>query len=117
MVWGMIILVIAFVIWRVMPTKGVQSISTENLKGLLKDKKKQFIDVRTPAEYKGRHIKEFKNIPLNTLSGAISKLDASKETVVICQSGMRSSKAAAQLKKAGFANVLNVSGGMNAWRN
>lgn len=115
--WLIIVLIIGLIIWRTMPTKGIPSISTENLKGMLKDKKKQFIDVRTPAEYKGRHIKEFKNIPLNTLKSHIANLDRSKEVVVICQSGMRSSQAAKLLKKSGFTNVLNVSGGMNAWRN
>ena len=117
MIWVIVVLLIGFIIWRVMPIKGIESISTGNLKAVLKDKNKQFIDVRTPAEYKARHIKEFKNIPLNTLNNRIKELDQSKEIVVICQSGMRSSQAAKQLKKAGFSNILNVSGGMNAWHN
>ena len=69
---------------------------------MLKNKSVQFIDVRTPGEYKGRHIKEFKNIPLNTLKSQLASLDKSKETVVICQSGMRSGQAAKILKKEKF---------------
>ncbi|MBB4822812.1 rhodanese-related sulfurtransferase [Sporosarcina luteola] len=114
--WILFIIIVAFLVWRMMPAKGVRSISTEELKGILHDKNKQFIDVRTPAEYKGQHIKEFKNIPLQGLHAKLDQLDKTKEVVVICQSGMRSSKAAALLKKAGFANVLNVRGGMSAWR-
>ena len=91
-------LIIAFIVWRVMPAKGVQSISTDQLKELLKDKSKQFIDVRTPGEYKSRNIKQFKNIPLNLLPNQLSKLDKEKETFVICQSGMRSTKGANILK-------------------
>ena len=114
--WILFLLVVAFLVWRMMPAKGVRSISTEELKGMLQDKTKQFVDVRTPAEYKGRHIKEFKNIPLQGLHAKLNQLDKSKEVVVICQGGMRSSKAAALLKKSGFSNVLNVRGGMSAWR-
>ena len=116
MKWIIIALLVGFFLWRMMPAKGVQSVSTTDLKKVLKDKSKQFIDVRTPGEYKGRHLKEFKNIPLNTLKSQLDGLDQSKETFVICQSGMRSAQAAKMLKKAGFTTVVNVTGGMSAWR-
>lgn len=115
MEWIVIVIIIAFFAWRMMPVKGIQTITTAQLKDRLRDKSVQFIDVRTPAEYKGRHIKEFNNMPLQTLKSKLSQLDASKETIVICQSGMRSSQAASILKKAGFAKVINVRGGMSAW--
>ena len=116
MEWIIIIAIIAFFAWRLKPSKGVKSVSTEELKGILKDKSKQFIDVRTPSEYKGHHINEFKNIPLNLLKSKLDKLDKEKEVVLICQSGMRSSQAANILKKSGFTDVVNVRGGMSAWR-
>ena len=103
---------IAFFIWRMKPGKGVRSISTAELKGMLNDKDKVFIDVRTPGEYKTRNIKQFKNMPLGS---DFSKLPKDKEMVVICQSGMRSSNACKQLKKQGFEKVTNVRGGMNAY--
>lgn len=115
MKWIIIALIVGFLLWRIMPAKGVQSVSTTDLKKVLQDKSKQFIDVRTPGEYKGRHLKEFKNIPLNSLKSQLAELDQSKETFVICQSGMRSAQAASVLKKAGFTTVVNVTGGMNAW--
>lgn len=108
-----IVLVVLFVVWRMMPTKGVKSISTEQLKSILNDKDKVFVDVRTPGEYKGRSIRQFKNIPLGS---DFSKLPKDKEIVVICQSGMRSSQACKQLKKLGYNNITNVRGGMSAWR-
>lgn len=117
--WLMILIgaVIVIIGYRAMsPAKGVKTISTDDLKPELKKKGIQFIDVRTPAEFKANRIKEFKNIPLNELPGRIGELDARKETVVICQSGMRSSKAAAILKKNGFENVVNVRGGMGSCR-
>lgn len=114
--WIIILLIVIFFVWRMMPKKGISSISTDELKGILQDKSKQFLDVRTPGEYKGRHIKQFKNIPLNTLNAQLGKLDKSKEVIVICQSGMRSAKAANILKKSGYEKVTNVKGGMGAWR-
>ncbi|WP_071394959.1 rhodanese-like domain-containing protein [Bacillus tuaregi] len=104
------------IIQRLIPVKGVKNISTIELKNELNSKNKQFIDVRTPGEYKGRSIRGFKNIPLHQLSQKAEKeLSKDKEVIVICQSGMRSQKASKQLKKLGFTKVTNVKGGMNAW--
>jgi rhodanese-related sulfurtransferase len=109
-------LIILFMVYRFMPTKGVRNISTAELKNELKNKNKLFIDVRTPGEYKGNHIREFKNIPLNQLAQKAEKeLSNDKEVIVICQSGMRSGQASKLLKKLGYTKVTNVKGGMNAW--
>jgi rhodanese-related sulfurtransferase len=109
-------LFIVFIVYRIMPTKGVRNISTAELKNELKDKNKLFIDVRTPGEYKGNHIREFKNIPLNLLAQKADKeLTKDKEVIVICQSGMMSGQASKLLKKLGYTKVTNVKGGMNAW--
>ncbi len=116
MEWIFIAIVVAFVVWRMKPAKGVKTISTSELKEKLADKSTQFVDVRTAGEYKGRHISQFQNISLDTLPSKLDKLDPSKETIVICQSGMRSSRAAGILKKAGFSNVVNVRGGMSQWQ-
>lgn len=108
-----IALVIAFLAWRLMPTKGVKTITTEQLTKILNDKDKVFVDVRTPGEFKGRNIRQFKNMPLGS---DFSKLPKDKEIVVICQSGMRSAQACKQMKKLGYNNISNVRGGMSAWR-
>lgn len=114
--WIAIALVVALLVWRMKPAKGVDAISTEELKGRIKEKNVQFIDVRSPAEYNGRHIKQFKNVPLNLLKNQMTTLKKDQEVIVICQSGMRSSNAAGQLRKAGFEKVTNVRGGMSAWQ-
>ena len=117
--WLMILIgaVIVFIGYRAMsPAKGVKTISTDELKPELKKKGIQFIDVRTPAEFKANRIKEFKNIPLNELPARTGELDKSKQTVVICLSGMRSSKAASILRKNGFEKLINVRGGMGSYR-
>lgn len=104
--------IIAFFVWRKMPAKGVKNISTAELKNIIHDKDKVFIDVRTQGEYKARGLAQFKNMPLGS---DFSKLPKDKEIVVICQSGMRSASACKQLKKLGYTNVTNVRGGMSAY--
>lgn len=112
-----IALFVFFILNRIIPAKGVKHISTTELKNELKDKNKQFVDVRTPSEFKGNRIKEFINIPLHELGKKAEKeLVKDKEVIVICQSGMRSQKASKTLKRLGFTNVTNVKGGMSTWR-
>lgn len=108
----LIAVIAAFLIWRMKPAKGVNTMTTAQLKTVLNDKDKVFVDVRTPAEYKARNVKQFKNIPLGS---DFSKLPKDKEIVVICQSGMRSKQACNQLKKLGYEKVTNVRGGMSAY--
>ncbi|WP_339194767.1 rhodanese-like domain-containing protein [Solibacillus sp. FSL R5-0449] len=108
----LIAVIVAFLAWRMKPVKGVKTISTSQLKTMINDKDKVFVDVRTPAEYKARNVKQFKNIPLGS---DLSKLPKGKEIVVICQSGMRSKQACNQLKKLGYEQVTNVRGGMSAY--
>ena len=90
----------------------VASISTIELEQKLKQNI-QLIDVRTPGEFRRGHIKNAKNIPLNEIGSYTPVSD--KKTYVICHSGARSKLAAKKLKKRGF-DVVNVQGGMHAWR-
>jgi len=90
----------------------VDSISTIELEQRLKQNI-QLIDVRTPGEFRRGHIKNAKNIPLNEIGSFTPTAD--KKTYVICHSGARSKLAAKKLKKRGF-DVVNVQGGMHAWR-
>lgn len=109
-------LIIVILVQRMIPTKGVRHITTSELKNELNDKQKQYIDVRTPGEFKGNHIRGFKNMPLHQLTEKANELSKDKEVVVICQSGMRSQKATKVLKKLGFTKITNVKGGVSAWR-
>ncbi|MBY8912064.1 rhodanese-like domain-containing protein [Bacillus sp. YC2] len=112
-------LLILFILWvvfrRFLPMKGVKQITTADLKSVMKNKDKQFIDVRSPYEFRTRHMKGFKNIPLSNLARQTNQLSKDKEVFVICQSGMRSLKASKVLKKQGFINITNIKGGMNTW--
>lgn len=114
--WFLLMIVVVFFASRLMPAKGIANITVQEAKDKFKDHEVQFIDVRTPGEYKANHRKPFKNIPLANLMRKVDELDKEKEVIVICQSGMRSAKAAKTLKKHGFQKISNVKGGMSAWR-
>src|SRR5699024_8805112 len=103
--WVVIILIFVFFAFRMMPIKGVQNITSIELKNMLKNKDNQFIDVRTPGEYQENKIAAFQNIPLHQLRTHLQHLSKEKATVLICQSGMRSQQAAKMLKKAGFQQI------------
>jgi adenylyltransferase/sulfurtransferase len=72
------------------------------------------IDVREPHEWAEGHIAGARLVPLGTLAGAIPGLDASREVVVYCRSGMRSANAARQLRAAGL-RVASLAGGILRW--
>lgn len=62
----------------------------------------KIVDVRTPQEFKGGHVKGSVNIPLNTLAARIEEVKRyGKPVIVCCQSGMRASQALSALKNAG----------------
>jgi adenylyltransferase/sulfurtransferase len=54
-------------------------------------------------------------IPLNQLARRWVELDPAMETVVFCRTGSRSGQAAELLRSAGFKQVKNLRGGINAW--
>ncbi|PEI96173.1 sulfurtransferase [Bacillus pseudomycoides] len=108
------ILVAWFIISRFLPVKGVKNINGKELKTEMNKKNKQFIDVRTPGEFRGNHIQGFQNIPLNELAQKASHLDKNKEYIMVCRSGGRSSRAVQFLESHGFG-VINMTGGMLDW--
>lgn len=61
------------------------------------------IDVRSPGEFAGEHIKGSKNIPLGEISNKINEIIKLKKPVITCcSSGIRSSQAATVLKQNGI---------------
>jgi len=70
---------------------------------LLKSPNTTIVDVRTPAEFMGGHVMGSINIPLNEIPHKIGELKTSKDIVLCCASGGRSSQAAMYLKQQGVA--------------
>ena len=76
------------------------------------------VDVRTRAEFDGGHIIDARHVPQDEVAKSAESLKRFKDKVVItcCESGLRSGAAARVLKTQGFGKVVNLRGGLQAWR-
>ncbi|AQG78196.1 thioredoxin domain-containing protein [Spirosoma montaniterrae] len=77
----------------------------------------QLIDVRTPGEFGGGHLRGAQNIDFRQAAFAqtISGLDKTKPVFVYCLSGGRSAEAAKLMREQGFAAVYELAGGYLKW--
>ncbi len=74
------------------------------------------LDVREPGERSGGAIEKSLHIPLGELASRTGELGREKLLVVHCKGGYRSSIAASLLRRAGFRDVANLTGGFDAWK-
>jgi rhodanese-related sulfurtransferase len=76
------------------------------------------LDVRSQAEFDSGHIRDARHLPQEQLAGSGEALKKYKDKVVVacCESGMRSGAAARVLRTQGFTKVVNLRGGLQAWR-
>jgi rhodanese-related sulfurtransferase len=97
---------------------GPAAISAPELKQRLDAGERLYLlDVRSSEEYAhdGRIAGAYL-LPLPMLALRLSELPQDTPIVCVCRSGNRSGVAAEQLARQGFANVLNLSGGMLGWQ-
>jgi rhodanese-related sulfurtransferase len=73
------------------------------------------VDVRTSGEFAQGHLQGAINIPLSDLPAQISGLDRNRPILVYCQTGHKSAQAAPILVNAGFTEVYDMDGELNAW--
>jgi rhodanese-related sulfurtransferase len=103
------------------PSGTFEQISVEALADRLATQREQvqFIDVREPQEIAIAQVEGFEVLPLSQFgewSETIqTRLDPSKETVVMCHHGMRSAQMCQWLVNQGFTNVKNIAGGIDAY--
>ncbi len=76
------------------------------------------LDVRSKAEFDSGHVIDARHVPQEDIAASAENLKKYREKVVIacCETGMRSSAAARVLKAQGFTKVVNLRGGLAAWR-
>jgi len=98
--------------------RGGRSVTAQELVNLVNRERALVLDVRERKEFISGHIVDAVNIPFATLEKRMSELDRHRERpiVVTCKMGQHSGAAGALLRKAGFTNVMRLSGGMAEWR-
>ncbi len=73
------------------------------------------IDVREPWEWDLARIDGAIHIPMGQIPNKMDEIDQTRPTVIICHHGARSLQVVAFLQRAGFDNLHNLSGGIDAW--
>ena len=117
-----LLIVVAFIsggmlVWPMVNKGGGGSVSPAEAVRLINREKAVLIDVCEPAEFAAGHAMGARNVPLGSLAHS-KDLPGNKAlpVVVLCASGARAGRAAAQLRKAGYEKAVAVAGGNGAWR-
>jgi thioredoxin len=98
--------------------KGIQLVSVQAYAEALKSTPNTtIVDVRTPEEFQGGHLKDAVNF--NVLApdfqAQVSKLDRDQPVFVYCKAGGRSADASEIMKDMGFTVIYDMQGGYMAW--
>ena len=97
------------------PLSAIPQIDPGALAGHLAANDVHLIDVRGSAEWREGHIASAIHVPLGYLTSRLAELPPGP-LVVQCRSGGRSAIAASLLRRLGRADIVNLSGGIAAWR-
>ncbi|WP_373020643.1 rhodanese-like domain-containing protein [Thiomicrorhabdus sp.] len=97
---------------------GYKSVGTDEAIRLYNDDA-FLLDVRSAGEFKEGFIGNAVNISVTELAKNLDRITVDKDQpiLVYCMTGARSSRAASILVKNGYTKVINLSGGINAWKN
>lgn len=94
-----------------------RSIGTYMSADMLNQRVAVMVDVRERDEWNHGHIEGAIHIPLGQIKARLSELEVYRGTALIvqCRSGRRSKEGYRILESAGFTNLYNLDGGINAW--
>jgi rhodanese-related sulfurtransferase len=97
---------------------GGAAVGTAQATHLINREDALVLDVREPGEYGAGHILGAKNLPLARLESGAADVAKKKDAalIVYCDSGERAAKAAAALRKQGYARAVTLAGGLGAWK-
>lgn len=73
------------------------------------------LDVREPEEVALAAVPGALTIPMHTVPLRLAEIPRTGEVAVLCHHGVRSWHVAQALRAHGWTNVVNVSGGIDAW--
>jgi len=98
--------------------KGYGTVSATSLNEELAEKAPFLLDVREAAELeKDGYIEGAVHIPVRQVLDNLDKLPAQDQPIVVyCASGHRGAFVMAALRFLGYTNVVNLAGGLGAWK-
>lgn len=92
------------------------ALSTLQATQLINSRNAVVVDVRTPEEFATGSLPGARNIPVDKFDQKMRDIKKDKPLIVVCASGSRAGRAAAQLRASGYAEVYVLAGGLAAWR-
>jgi adenylyltransferase/sulfurtransferase len=94
----------------------VRSITVHDLKARMDaGSKPAIVDVREPHEWEISALEGALPIPKGQVVSRAGEVPREGEVVVLCKTGVRSRDAILMLQELGYANLVNLAGGINAW--
>lgn len=96
---------------------GIPSLPAREAARLLQQGELVVLDVREPQEFRQLRIPGSQLLPLGQLADRAGEIDPRRPALMVCTVGERSGAAVRALRRAGFANVYNLKGGLMAWLN
>ena len=100
-----------------MPLERLEMMTiTEFKHGLDREEDWAVLDVRSREEWLEGHIDGSKNVYVGLLEERVEEVPKDRKVAVVCKTGTRSSFASSILLRAGYENIMNVLGGMDAWK-
>jgi hydroxyacylglutathione hydrolase len=95
---------------------SIPQISPHEAHELLKKGGSYLLDVRNADEYADEHIPGAHHMQMGRVPERYAELPADMRIIVQCGGGVRSQVVASLLEREGFSNVVNLAGGIDAWR-
>ena len=111
--------VLLLLITSVTMAQEKRSVNAEEFQNGIESEAPTVLDVRRPDEFKKGHLPQAININWQNqrqFMEEAGKLDKSKPVYLYCLAGVRSSNAADWLINNGFTKVIDLSGGIDAWK-
>jgi hydroxyacylglutathione hydrolase len=99
------------------PLAHLPQVNVQELRDRMDGDQLQALDVRREREWQAGHIEGAAWFPLDNFKLSAPEVDPARPLAVHCQGGYRSMIACSLLLRAGINNVINVTGGFDAWRN
>ncbi|MEH0155705.1 MBL fold metallo-hydrolase [Limibacter armeniacum] len=93
---------------------SIKSIPATALEEKMKEGTVSILDVRNPNEYLSQHIEGAVNFPLDYINEHLNELDKDQPFYLHCAGGYRSMIATSILRKQGYHNIVDVTGGFGA---
>ncbi len=118
---GLLVVVMgAYLVFELMQQMMVSdSVSPEEAVVMINHQNAVIFDVRTQQEYAAGHILHAIHIDTTETDSKLKHLNkySQKPVIVVCAQGKRSALFLKRLKSLGFAEAVNLTGGLHAWQN